>query len=168
MERQVRVLRSQFGPEVDAREAYADLLVVNASGGVGVTNLWLDDMELLGQIAATNSLRAARGAGPEAADPPRRRAGPDPARGESPVDGAVLLVEGHFLPGVIEQRGIVEWLRSLGINAFRLPAALTAVSCGGASGIVADRPPPNDGSLRPATTASRVDLGTGWETSGWN
>ena len=52
LERQVRVLRSQFGPDVDAREAYADLLVVNAYGGTGVTNLWIDDLELLGQIAA--------------------------------------------------------------------------------------------------------------------
>ena len=51
LERQVRVLRSQFGPDVDAREAYADLLVVNAYGGTGVTNLWIDDLELRGQIA---------------------------------------------------------------------------------------------------------------------
>ena len=32
LERQVRILRSQFGPEVDAREAYVDLLVINAYG----------------------------------------------------------------------------------------------------------------------------------------
>jgi hypothetical protein len=158
LERQVRVLRSQFGPEVDAREAYADLLVVNAYGGVGVTNLWLDDLELLGQIAATQlASRSTEAPDRQAAEPPRPdEARPrDPARGEiAQLNGAVLLVEGRpFFPRVIEHNGeSFEWLRSLGFNAVRLTAAPTAVQLREAErvGLWLIAPPPNDGVITPS------------------
>ncbi|MBI3836940.1 MAG: hypothetical protein HY288_03275, partial [Planctomycetia bacterium] len=35
LERQVRVLRTQFGPQVDAREAYVDRVLLNVYGGPG-------------------------------------------------------------------------------------------------------------------------------------
>lgn len=158
LERQVRVLRSQFGPDVDAREAYADLLVVNAYGGTGVTNLWIDDLELLGQIAASQFVSSSRGTPDRetAAVPQPDVAGPrDPARGEiAQLNGSVFLVEGRpFFPRVIEYNGeSLEWLKSLGFNAVRLPAAPTVVQLREAErvGLWLIAPPPNDRFITPS------------------
>jgi hypothetical protein len=159
LERQVRVLRSQFGPDVDAREAYADLLVVNAYGGTGVTNLWIDDLELLGQIAANpfaSSSNVTPGREENAPQPPADAAAPrDPTRGEiARLNGSILLVEGHpFFPRVIEYNGeSLEWLKSLGFNAVRLPAAPTVVQLREAErlGLWLIAPPPNDGYITPS------------------
>lgn len=51
--RQVHVLRMQFGSQVDDREAYLDAVLLNAYGGPGATNLWIDDLEVVGHAAAT-------------------------------------------------------------------------------------------------------------------
>ena len=45
---QVRVLRLQLGPGVDAREAYVDQVLLNVYGGPGTTNVWIDDLEIAG------------------------------------------------------------------------------------------------------------------------
>ncbi len=58
LEWQVRVLRSQFGPQVDAREAYVDLLLVNVYGGPGTTNVWVDDFEASGLVAPVGVVAA--------------------------------------------------------------------------------------------------------------
>ena len=55
LERQVRVLRLQFGAGVDSREAYVDQVWLNAYGGPGTTNLWIDDLELTSVVAPTNT-----------------------------------------------------------------------------------------------------------------
>ena len=52
--RQVRVLRSQFGAELDPREAFVDMVVLNVYGGAGVTNVWIDDLEISGQVPPTS------------------------------------------------------------------------------------------------------------------
>jgi hypothetical protein len=52
LQRQVRALRSQFGSDIDPREAYVDLIVLNAYGGVGTTQLWVDDLEIRGMVLA--------------------------------------------------------------------------------------------------------------------
>lgn len=159
LERQVRVLRSHFGPDVDSREAYADLLVVNAYGGVGATNLWIDDMELLGQIAAnpiTPSSSVAPGPDPAVGPPPLDVMPPrDPGLGEvSQLNGSVLLVEGRpFFPRAIEYNGeSLEWLKTLGFNAVRLSAAPTVVQLREAErlGLWLIAPPPNDGYITPS------------------
>jgi len=131
LERQVRVLRSQFGPDVDAREAYIDLLVVNAYGGAGVTNLWVDDLELLGQVAATRFASTEPEASkPRTTAPPRAAEAWSGAPDRSDVaqlNGTVLLVAGRpFFPRAIEYNGEpFDWLAALGFNAVRLSAAPT-------------------------------------------
>jgi len=177
LDRQVRVLRSQFGPDVDAREAYADLLVVNAYGGSGVTNLWIDDLQSLGHIAPTRlATRSTEASDRQAADPvwleqawPRSPAGGDIAQ----LNGAILLVEGRpFFPRAIEYNGeSFEGLQSLGFNAVRLPTAPTVVQLREANrlGLWLIAPPPNDGHITPGH--DRViawDLGYRLEASGWN
>ena len=49
--RQVHVLRMQFGPQVDEREAYVDAVLLNVHSGPGVTNVWIDDLEVAGYAA---------------------------------------------------------------------------------------------------------------------
>lgn len=152
LERQVRVLRSQFGPDLDAREAYADLLVVNAYGGVGVTNVWLDDLELLGQIAptrlASRSAEAARQQDDGLTSPDDAWSWAPAHRENVRLNGSLLLVEDRpFFPRVIEHNGeSLEWLQSLGFNAVRLSAAPTGVQLREAArlGLWLIAPPPND------------------------
>ncbi len=103
LERQVRVLRSQFGPDVDAREAYVDLMVVNAYAGAGVTNLWIDDLELLGQVPAARFASTARDSSvPGVAESPHAAEtwSGAPGRGDgAQLNGTILLVAGRpFFP----------------------------------------------------------------------
>jgi hypothetical protein len=45
-------LVDQFGSQIDFREAYVDRILLNAHGGKGTTQLWIDDLELSGDISA--------------------------------------------------------------------------------------------------------------------
>jgi hypothetical protein len=49
--RQIHVLRTQFGPQVDGREAYLDAVLLNVQGGAETINLWIDDLEVAGHAA---------------------------------------------------------------------------------------------------------------------
>ncbi|MGA2799420.1 MAG: hypothetical protein ABSE63_17700, partial [Thermoguttaceae bacterium] len=51
--RQIRILHSQFGPNVDGREAYIDALLLNVYGGPGVTNVWIDDLDVAGYVSTS-------------------------------------------------------------------------------------------------------------------
>ena len=53
--RQVRALRMQLGPNVDDREAYLDAILLNIYGGPGVTNVWIDDLDLAGYVGLTGA-----------------------------------------------------------------------------------------------------------------
>ncbi len=74
IERQLRVLRTQFGPSVDAREAYIDQVVLNAYGGPGTTNVWIDDLELTGAVGGA----AVSNTAPPAAAPNDANTGREP------------------------------------------------------------------------------------------
>lgn len=50
LERQVRTLRSQWGPNLDARQAYVDLLVLNVYSGGGIARILIDDLEVSGHV----------------------------------------------------------------------------------------------------------------------
>ncbi|HEV3138363.1 MAG TPA: hypothetical protein VGZ26_10675, partial [Pirellulales bacterium] len=109
LERQVRVLRAQFGPQVDAREAYVDRVLLNIYGGPGVTSAWIDDLEVVGIVPVTSV----------AAAPDNEAAGPSLlmqnlpavwAGGQSvpavALDGPLLLAGNKpIFPRVIEHRG---------------------------------------------------------------
>jgi hypothetical protein len=53
--RQVRALRTQLGPNVDDREAYLEAILLNIYGGPGVTNVWIDDLDIAGYVSLTGS-----------------------------------------------------------------------------------------------------------------
>jgi len=123
LEQETRHLRTQFGSEVDAREAYVDLIVLNAYSAPGAIELWIDDLEIDGYINLDGQ------AGPQVA---RRPAGQDAAPGDrdaipaaATVQGGLLLVRGRpLVPRAIQHRGEpFEWLRSLGFNTIKLSAS---------------------------------------------
>ena len=124
--RDVIVLRKQYGPWVDAREAYIDLVVLNAYGGPGETNVWVDDLELNGVIAPDWAKdTASRGPLTENAVETSTT-----VRAERPlvVDGDVLLLEGRpqFLRAIEERGESWDLLRNLGFNTIWLSTAPTA------------------------------------------
>ena len=51
--RQIRSLHNQLGPNVDGREAYVDAVLLNVYGGPGVTNVWIDDLDIAGYVSVS-------------------------------------------------------------------------------------------------------------------
>jgi len=155
LERQVRVLRSRDGSSVDPREAYVDLVVLNAYGGAGVTNLWIDDLTVTGNVPATQ-FATHRNRPPDMSDYASSgnasRGGPTPSRVE--VTGSVLMVDGTpMFPRAIEHNGeTFEWLKSLGFNTIKLNTAPSGVELREAErlGLWLVAPPPNDGFISPS------------------
>ena len=54
---QIRVLRVELGPHVDGREAYLDAMLLNVYGGPGVTNVWIDDLDVAGFVTVNEAER---------------------------------------------------------------------------------------------------------------
>jgi len=50
---QIRLLRTQLGPNVDGREAYVDAILLNIYSGPSVTNVWIDDLDIAGYVGLT-------------------------------------------------------------------------------------------------------------------
>lgn len=116
---QTRLLRSRYGPAVDPAEAYIDLVVLNAYAGDGVTEIWLDDLELTGFAAPVQPARAA-GVSRTASS----YGTTNPPAGRIPIqaDGSLLLVNNKpFFARVAEWRGeSFRFLADLGFNTIRL------------------------------------------------
>jgi hypothetical protein len=155
LNREVRILRSHFGPDVDAHEAFVDLIVLNAYGGLGTANIWIDDLQITGQVGAVRfSSHAYSDTGRQGEVPgaPAGAVGPD--EGSAYVNGSVTVAGGRPLfPRVIEYNGEpFETLQSLGFNAIRLAAPPTDVQLREAARLnmwlVA--PPPNDRLITPS------------------
>ncbi len=131
LDRHVRGLRTQFGSQVDPREAYIDLLLLNVYGGPGITNLWVDDLEVTGVVRPEGAqfpvVQAAAESTPDQpTDQPGRPLAAWPGgQGVPRVEfkGRLLLVGGKpFLPRAIEYRGErLSHLQAIGFNAVRLP-----------------------------------------------
>ncbi len=133
--RQVRILRSQYGPQVDEREAYVSHVVLNVYGGPGITNLWIDDLDVVGLIdpkgvpigggpgshldwaerTGASEGTASGGAnwpilaGLGSPRPVANSAGSIPPSLEEPpcaLNGSILQVQGRaFFPRIIQYRG---------------------------------------------------------------
>ena len=169
LDRQVRGLRTKFGPNVDPREAYVDLLLINVYGGPDVTNVWIDDLEITGLVAPRIS--PVEPASPDPAAPaisnlPTTWAG---GKGVPKVElgGPLLLVGGKpFFPRVIEYQGEpLALLQGLGFNAVRLAQLPSPVLLreAAALGLWIIAPPPHnpakiDGAFDPVLV---WDLGSG-------
>lgn len=131
--RQTRVLRMQLGPNVDPREAYVDQVVLNVYGGPGVTNLWIDDLDVAGYVpvdamaaepvrtAQTASLPSSASLVPvkgrnETTSVPNRR-------NRVQLSNSILSVDGRptFVRAIQYQGEPLTLLKQLGFNAVWLP-----------------------------------------------
>ncbi len=143
--RRTRVLRAEFGPEVDPREAYVEQVLLSVGGGKGVAHLWIDDLDVDGYAGpAPGPTEPAGPAGP--ADlpsqpehtglhaPSRPAAAPSldvagwtgsqservatPRRPPVRWDGSTLLVDGRpFFPRMVRYQGeSLALLQRLGFN----------------------------------------------------
>jgi hypothetical protein len=119
---QVPLLRSEFGSDVDAREAYIDRLVLNAYGGPGVTDVWIDDLELVGHVSMDPPSPGALSLLTSTADGTAATTSSSGPEQGAQLAGSVLVVGGRArLARVIEHQGeSFAWLKSLGFNAVRL------------------------------------------------
>ena len=183
LERQVRVLRAQHGPQVDDHEAYIDRVLLNVYGGPGTTSVSIDDLEVLGLVRRSGSESLSGGRGRQSDVPaerlPSTRTVAIPASTSSL--GAVARLSGSglvlgdkpFFPRLIEYRGEpLERLKALGFNGVRLTtvppaellaeaAALGHVADGAAPLVARDRSPHGPRGGRKARQRVRPGVGLG-------
>jgi hypothetical protein len=122
VERETRMLRAQFGPGVDEREAYIERVVLNVYTGVGASQCWIDDLDVAGFVAraaGAESRPAAVASIPSSPTPAAPNSGGAPAARRVELAGPILLVDGRpMFPRVIQYRGEpMEFLARLGFNA---------------------------------------------------
>jgi hypothetical protein len=123
LEQETRHLRTQFGSDIDAREAYVDLIVLNAYSAPGNIELWIDDLEIDGYVNLDS------GVGPQAArhggDAGSGVGGAGTGTSSATVSGSLIMVHGRpFLPRVVQYHGEpLEWLKSLGFNTIKLSSS---------------------------------------------
>ncbi len=160
LSRQVRVLRSKLGVQVDAREAYVDQILLNVYSGKGTSDIRVDDLTVRGYVSVPldQADRLAAGStGVSAASFDGQRAAPGHAAARERVQlhGSVLTADGHALfPRVIEYRGEpMTRLKSLGFNAVHLnaPATMSQLEEADRLGLWCVGPPPD---VQPGTTIS--------------
>ena len=153
-------LRSELKHDADTREAYLDRIVLNAFGGQGQTNVWIDDLEVNGCVARTTD--------PEVK--PAQFTGPAPvsATATKPPDikqqGTTLVIDGRpFFPRGIEYRGEpLSQLQRLGFNTVFLTFAPPPDLCREAANLdmwIVGPPPPIAGDRGGEPPAVPAELG---------
>jgi hypothetical protein len=124
--REAIALRTQGRREIDEREAYVDLIVINAYTGPGATEIWLDDLEIQGYVNLDEENGPQIARRPSPADQPTDPRDMPPAAAS--VQGSLLLVRGRpqMVRAVQHQGEPLEWLQSLGFNTIKLSASPSA------------------------------------------
>lgn len=120
--REVLQIRSRGVPNVDAREAYVDMIVLNAYGGPGATHLWIDDLSYtpfpVGTSAKPRAVQPAQTFGPVESETTVGEGFSEHVR----VNGNVMMAQGRpLMVRMIDHRGEpFGLLRGLGFNTVRL------------------------------------------------
>jgi len=150
--RQARLLRTELGPNVDAREAYVDQILLNVYGGPGVTNVWIDDLDIAGCVGPVVGSTEVSGAGGESGwhgSSSRESQLVPPADNALPqvkLVGSVLLVDDRPMSArMIEYQGeSLAYLKELGFNTVWLkePATDRMLDEAGRLGLWLVCPPP--------------------------
>ncbi len=127
--RQARALRMQLGQNVDEREAYLDAILLNIYGGPGVTNVWIDDLDIagyvslngppVGQVVSRSPKVGNLSPSNQPGAPPIATPANPPKRFDIKLSGSFLTVDGKPLfPRAIEHQGEpLSKLKELGFNA---------------------------------------------------
>lgn len=135
LKEQLWMLRRQFGPDVSARDAYVDQIVLNLHCGAGRTIVQVDDLKVDGTVDAKKIAEHVRIRGtiqPQNPDSPtvalaslNRTVEKQPSLVVR--DGTVLLVKKKpFFPRVIEHHGEpFDFLNAIGFNTVELRQTAT-------------------------------------------
>jgi len=121
--RQARIMRSGDGRKVDHREAYIDRIMINVYGGPGITDVWVDDLEIRGFVG-------------DRIDPAAIAKGPTDRENKTisseeclvELRDSQLTVAGKpFFPLIVQYQGEpFAYLKSKGFNTIWLPRPPTA------------------------------------------
>lgn len=134
LQEEVWMLRQKLGPEVDARDAYIDKIVLNLYSGAGKTQVEIDDLVVNGIVSAENVVEKVATLRSVNHDPNVRPTGAqsndgEPVKQKSIVirDGTVLLVrKAPFFPRIIQHNGEpFDYLKAIGFNTVELKATPT-------------------------------------------
>ena len=116
-----RMLRLETEVAVDTREAYIDEVLLNIYGGPGTTNVWIDDLDVAGFVAAgpvtaVASTPVGRGVAPKHEAPKIRMA-----------LTTLTIDDRAVFPRIIQYQGEpLSLIRSLGFNGIWLPSPPSA------------------------------------------
>lgn len=137
MNRVTQMKRSEIGPEVDPREAFLDLAVLNVYGGFGVTSVWIDDLATQHQVDTSNfatgstapQVVVTRATSPVTDTPEEHLSESQQPGTIDPVqlEGSVLVAEGRpVFPRLMQYQGdSFELVHTLGMNGIVLPTVPT-------------------------------------------
>lgn len=149
LEQEARHLRTQFGSDIDSREAYIDLIVLNAYSAPGTIDLYIDDLEIDGYInldSSTGPQVVRHGADGSTGPGGSGLGSATPPPAAATVNGSLIMVRGRpFMPRVATYKGEpFEWLRSLGFNTIKLSSSPSAAELKEAQrlGLYLIAPPP--------------------------
>ena len=173
VQRQLRILRAELGSQIDPREAYVDLLLLNGYGGRGSTDIFIDSMEIEGLVEAAADAVSDRNPAPvqlaSALTPENMSL--DQVRQHETIrlDGSILLVDGRpKLPRIIEHQGEpFESLGAIGFNtiSLRSPPSKLQLAEANRLGLWLTAPPPQRGTSIEIDSTHRCvlawDLGRG-------
>ncbi|MBN2476803.1 MAG: hypothetical protein JXB62_19495 [Pirellulales bacterium] len=173
--RQVRILRSELGSDVDGREAYVDRILLNVYGGPGTTRVWIDDLDVGGYVEAPAGSRRltparAQGVGSPAGRPGIDSGGQAAAARRVELAGSVLLVAGRpMFPRIIRHQGeALAFLQRLGFNTVWLdqPASPGLLHEAQRLGLWLVCPPPLPASpyTRDSQVAAPVQIGSEYDS----
>ena len=117
--------RLEFKDRFSEREAFIDLIVLNAYSSPGAVDLWIDDLEIEGYLNLGEDIDV--GTRPDEDQAGGRGSASDP-RQEVALQGSLLLAGGRpIMPRIIEHNGEpLEWLKTLGFNAVKLKSSPSA------------------------------------------
>lgn len=127
--REVVGLRTQF-KDVDEREAYVDLIVLNVYSAPGNIDVSIDDLEIQGYVPLEKAVatNVAPTITPEDEPSAHRIDTQIDGRAGPVLQGSILTANGRpIMPRVIQHNGeALEWLTTLGFNVVKLNASPSA------------------------------------------
>jgi hypothetical protein len=126
LSRQLPVLHARLGRAVDPADAYVDQIVVNVYTGAGVSEVWLDDLEI-GPVRADAPQPPRREATPAARTPEKPRGlaveiGDAQIRVQSPEDGELRPFFPLFARYTDTDPAFLKRLRDARLNVLSVPA----------------------------------------------